>query len=100
EVVPGITAAQGAAASLALPLTHRGKVRRVQYITGHSKHGALPPDLDWQSLADPATTTAVYMPGHTLAALVERALRRGLPPGPPPTLPGLRSPARRGPIRR
>src|SRR5262249_20018602 len=83
EVVPGITAAQGAAASLALPLTHRGKVRRVQYITGHSKHGALPPDLDWQSLADPATTTAVYMLGHTLAALVERALRRGLPPDTP-----------------
>src|SRR5499425_599446 len=49
EVVPGITAAQGAAASLALPLTHRGEVRRVQYIPGHGRHGALPPDLDWQS---------------------------------------------------
>ena len=24
--------------------------------------GALPEDLDWQSLADPATTTAIYMP--------------------------------------
>jgi uroporphyrin-III C-methyltransferase/precorrin-2 dehydrogenase/sirohydrochlorin ferrochelatase len=83
EVVPGITAAQGAAARLALPLTQRGKTRRVQYITGHSKHGALPPDLDWQSLADPMTTTAVYMPGHTLAALVGKALTRGLDPNTP-----------------
>jgi uroporphyrin-III C-methyltransferase/precorrin-2 dehydrogenase/sirohydrochlorin ferrochelatase len=78
DVVPGITAAQGAAARLGLPLTDRKYARRLQYVTGHGKNGALPPDFDWQSLADPATTTAIYMPTHTLAALVEKATAQGL----------------------
>ena len=62
DVVPGITAAQGAAAKLGLPLTDRHHARRLQYVTGHAKSGKLPMDIDWQSLADPATTTAIYMP--------------------------------------
>jgi uroporphyrin-III C-methyltransferase/precorrin-2 dehydrogenase/sirohydrochlorin ferrochelatase len=80
DVVPGITAAQGAAAKLALPLTDRKHARRLQYVTGHAKDGALPMDLDWQSLADPATTTAIYMPTKTLAALVAKAVEQGLDP--------------------
>src|SRR5665213_3602660 len=80
EVVPGITAAQGAAAKLGLPLTDRKHARRLQYVTGHAHDGALPKDLDWHSLADPATTTAIYMPARTLAALVERATAEGLDP--------------------
>ena len=36
DVVPGITAAQGAAARLGLPLTERKRVRRLQYVTGHA----------------------------------------------------------------
>lgn len=78
EIVPGITAAQGAAASLGLPLTDRHHARRLQYVTGHAKNGKLPDDIDWQSLADPATTTAVYMPTKTLASLVEKAASQGL----------------------
>jgi uroporphyrin-III C-methyltransferase / precorrin-2 dehydrogenase / sirohydrochlorin ferrochelatase len=77
DVVPGITAAQGAAARLAVSLTHRDHARRLQYVTGHDRHGALP-DLDWASLADPAVTTVVYMPTHTLAALAGRAIAAGL----------------------
>src|SRR6185437_3908289 len=42
EIVPGITAAQGAAAKLGIPLTGRGHARRLQYITGHARNGALP----------------------------------------------------------
>jgi uroporphyrin-III C-methyltransferase/precorrin-2 dehydrogenase/sirohydrochlorin ferrochelatase len=80
DVVPGITAAQGAAAKLGLPLTDRKRARRVQYVTGHASEGALPGDLDWQSLADPTTTTAIYMPTRTLAALVTRATAEGLDP--------------------
>ena len=80
EVVPGITAAQGAAAKLGLPLTDRKHARRLQYITGHAKNGQLPDDLDWQSLADPSTTTAIYMPVKTLAALVAKATAQGLDP--------------------
>ena len=40
-------------------------------------------DIDWQSLADPATTTAIYMPTKTLAALVAKAIAQGLDPQTP-----------------
>lgn len=80
EIVPGITAAQGAAASLGLPLTERDQARRLQYVTGHARNGALPDDIDWKRLADPTATTAIYMPAKTLAALVESALAEGLDP--------------------
>ena len=84
DVVPGITAAQGAAARLGLPLTERKCVRRLQYVTGHAKKSAaLPDDFDWRSLADPETTTAIYMPTRTLAALVEKATAEGLDPRTP-----------------
>jgi uroporphyrin-III C-methyltransferase/precorrin-2 dehydrogenase/sirohydrochlorin ferrochelatase len=78
EVVPGITAAQGAASRLGLPLTDRHHARRLQYITGHTRDGQLPHDLDWHSLADPATTTAIYMPTRSLSILVEKAIAEGL----------------------
>ncbi len=83
EIVPGITAAQGAAASLGMPLTDRDRARRMQIITGHARNGQLPGDVDWQSLADPATTTTVYMPVKTLGALIERAVAAGLDPQTP-----------------
>jgi uroporphyrin-III C-methyltransferase/precorrin-2 dehydrogenase/sirohydrochlorin ferrochelatase len=83
DIVPGITAAQGAAASLGLPLTDRNHARRLQYVTGHAKNGQLPDDIDWRSLADPATTTAIYMPTKTLAALVTKAIEQGLDPQTP-----------------
>jgi len=80
DVVPGITAAQGAASRLGVSLTERRKARRVQFITGHSEEGDLPEDLDWASLTDPAATTAVYMPTKTLYKLVAKALAAGLDP--------------------
>ena len=40
EVVPGITAAQGAASRLGVSLTQRKEARRVQYVTGHGADGA------------------------------------------------------------
>jgi uroporphyrin-III C-methyltransferase/precorrin-2 dehydrogenase/sirohydrochlorin ferrochelatase len=43
----------------------------------------LPDDIDWRSLADPATTTAIYMPARTLAALVAKAMEQGLDPQTP-----------------
>jgi uroporphyrin-III C-methyltransferase/precorrin-2 dehydrogenase/sirohydrochlorin ferrochelatase len=78
DVVPGITAAQGAASSLRLSLSHRLQARRIQYVTGHAQNGALPDDLDWPSIADPSATTAIYMPTRTFPQLVERALAQGL----------------------
>jgi uroporphyrin-III C-methyltransferase/precorrin-2 dehydrogenase/sirohydrochlorin ferrochelatase len=87
EVVPGITTAQGAASRLLVSLTHRGKARRVQYITGHAagngRDGKLPADIDWASIADPAVTTVVYMPTKTLPELVANAVQAGLDPATP-----------------
>jgi uroporphyrin-III C-methyltransferase/precorrin-2 dehydrogenase/sirohydrochlorin ferrochelatase len=83
EVVPGVTAAQGAAGRLAVSLTQRRRARRVQYVTGHGEDGRLPRDLDWQSLADPAATTVVYMPTKTLDELVAKAVAAGLDPAMP-----------------
>src|SRR5262249_18042741 len=45
ELVPGITAAQGAAAVLGFPLTERAHARRVQFISGRDETGAAPSDL-------------------------------------------------------
>jgi uroporphyrin-III C-methyltransferase/precorrin-2 dehydrogenase/sirohydrochlorin ferrochelatase len=64
-------------------LTRRGEARRVQYITGHGRDGKLPNDIDWQSLADPAVTTVVYMPAKTLPELVAAAVKAGLDPATP-----------------
>ena len=83
DVVPGISAAQGAASRLLVSLTHRAQARRVQYVTGHDRDGQLPADIDWQSLADPAVTTVVYMPKKTLRLLSERAIAQGLDPATP-----------------
>src|SRR5207244_8437560 len=87
EVVPGITAAQGAAARLAVSLTQRRdsmvRARRLQYVTGHGEDGRLPADTDWASLADPTATTVVYMPKKTIAELTARAIASGLLPDTP-----------------
>ena len=83
EIVPGITAAQGAASRLGVSLTHRQAARRVQYITGHGEDGQLPADIDWRSIADPAATTIIYMPKKTLPALVKNAIAAGLDPATP-----------------
>jgi uroporphyrin-III C-methyltransferase/precorrin-2 dehydrogenase/sirohydrochlorin ferrochelatase len=83
DVVPGVTAAQGAAASLEVSLTQRVSARRVQFVTGHANDGRLPDDLDLAAIADPATTTAVYMPLGTLAALTARLLAAGVDPALP-----------------
>jgi uroporphyrin-III C-methyltransferase / precorrin-2 dehydrogenase / sirohydrochlorin ferrochelatase len=83
DIVPGITAAQGAAASLKVSLTERKSARRVQFVTGHAHGGRLPADLDLSALADPHATTAVYMPLGTLGDLVARLLAAGAEPGRP-----------------
>jgi len=83
EVVPGISAAQGAASRLLVSLTHRAQARRLQYVTGHDRDGRLPADIDWRSIADPSATTIVYMPKKTLRELSARAVAQGLDPSTP-----------------
>ncbi|HVT55474.1 MAG TPA: siroheme synthase CysG [Xanthobacteraceae bacterium] len=83
EVVPGITAAQGAAGRLAVSLTHRREARRLQYVTGHAEDGKLPADFDWASIADPKATTVVYMPMRTIGEFARHAMENGLDPKTP-----------------
>ena len=83
SVIPGISAAQGAASSLLLSLTERRHARRVQFVTGHGADGKLPTDIDWLSVADHKVTTVLYMPRRTLEQFVRNALRKGLDPATP-----------------
>lgn len=78
EVVPGITAAQAASASARVPLTQRGMVTGLRYVTGHCKADA-PLDLDWAGLADPGTTLVVYMGAANMAEISARLIAHGMP---------------------
>ncbi|HEX8127413.1 MAG TPA: siroheme synthase CysG [Allosphingosinicella sp.] len=82
-IVPGISAAQGAAAALGFSLTERKEARRIQFVTGHGADGRLPGDIDWAAIADPAATTIVYMPRATLGEFARSAVAAGLSPDTP-----------------
>ena len=86
EIVPGVPSACAAAAAAGIPLTRRLTARRVQFVTGHDIAGALPGDLNLIALADPATTTVVYMGKRTFPLLVEKLIAHGLPPETPALL--------------
>jgi uroporphyrin-III C-methyltransferase len=78
EVIPGITAAQGCAASARVPLTHRGLATGVRYVTGHCR-GDEPLELDWSRLADPDTTLVIYMGLANIEEIVGQLTAHGLP---------------------
>lgn len=84
RICPGITAASAAAASLGLSLTLRGMARRLQFVTAHARKGERL-DIDWQALADPESTLAVYM-GKAAAADVSRQLMAAGLPGDTPAI--------------
>ena len=83
RIVPGITTASAAAASLNASLTHRDHAQRVQFITAHDRHGGLPDDLNIGALADPKATTVVYMGRRTASKLATRLIDNGLSPNTP-----------------
>jgi uroporphyrin-III C-methyltransferase/precorrin-2 dehydrogenase/sirohydrochlorin ferrochelatase len=83
RIVPGITTASAAAASLNASLTHRDHAQRVQFITAHDRHGDLPETLNLAALADPQATTIVYMGRRTASKLATRMIEIGLPPETP-----------------
>ena len=78
EIIPGVTSACAAAAAGGIPLTRRNTSRRVQFITGADVTGQLPADLNWAALADPDSTTVVYMGKRTFPALVAKLIEHGM----------------------
>lgn len=78
RIVPGVTSASAMAAQLGISLTHRNHAQSVRYVTGHSKNGSLPKDLNWQAIADPTTSTVFYMGGRTAGKIKKRLLEEGL----------------------
>ena len=78
EIVPGVTAAQAAAAATGVCLTRRGLATGLRYVTGHCRADA-PLDLDWAGLADPATTLVVYMGAANMAEIAARLMAHGMP---------------------
>lgn len=83
RIVPGITTASAAAASLNASLTHRDHAQRVQFVTAHDRHGDLPEDLNFAALADSKATTIVYMGRRTASKLAARLIENDLPPDTP-----------------
>ncbi|WP_315831812.1 uroporphyrinogen-III C-methyltransferase [Bradyrhizobium prioriisuperbiae] len=86
EIVPGVTSACAAAAQAGIPLTRRYTSRRVQFVTGADVTGQLPTNLNWSALADPESTTVVYMGQRTFPALAAKLIAHGLAPDTPALL--------------
>src|SRR5579884_2923501 len=69
EVVPGVTAALGAAAYAGIPLTDRRHASAVAFVTGHRCSGEAAGALDWPALARFPGTLVFYMGASRLAEI-------------------------------
>jgi uroporphyrin-III C-methyltransferase len=76
RVVPGITAAAGAAASAGIPLTHRSLAHAVTLVTGHEEEGGR--RVDWEAIAGAGGTIAIYMGLGRLEEIARRLRAAGL----------------------
>lgn len=79
EIVPGVTAAVGAAAFAGVPLTDRRFSSCVTFVTAREGEGESP-GIDWQALARLGGTIAVYMGranmGEVTAALMHAGMNK------------------------
>jgi len=80
EIVPGITAALGAAAVVQVPLTHRELSSTLILVTGSSKQSNH--ITNWPDRLPSNATVVVYMPGD-LGLLQQRLLASGVAPEAP-----------------
>ena len=85
RVCPGVTAASAAAASLGASLTLRGLARKLTFVTAHARAGE-ELKLDWERLADPEATLAVYMGKAAAPQVSAKLIAAGLPAETPAAL--------------
>jgi uroporphyrin-III C-methyltransferase len=76
EIVPGVTAALGAAASAHISLTHRRQSSAVVFLTAHQATDS--EAADWNKLAGSGATLVIYMPGHNYLDLATKLKAAGL----------------------
>ena len=84
-VVPGLTAAQGAAASVGIPLTHRDHACSLVLATGHMRENR-ELSMDWAMLARPRQTVVLYMGVSNLSEICHQLIAHGLPADTPAAL--------------
>jgi uroporphyrin-III C-methyltransferase len=80
EVVPGISAAMGAAAAAQIPLTHRDSASIVTFVAGQCKGLT---EQDWAGLAGKGRTLVIYMGVSTAPQIAEKLMADGLAPDVP-----------------
>ena len=80
-IVPGITAAFGAAARAGIPLTDRRLACRMVFLSNHQCAGKS--SIDWSGAVSEDTTALIYMPGGDYEGLAARLCAGGLKPETP-----------------
>ncbi|MFK7745621.1 MAG: siroheme synthase CysG [Roseobacter sp.] len=75
EIVPGITSASAAVATIGQSLTKRGRNSSVRFLTGHDMKGFA--DHDWAKLARPGEIVAIYMGKKSARFIQGRLLMHG-----------------------
>ncbi|PSL20448.1 uroporphyrinogen-III C-methyltransferase [Shimia abyssi] len=83
-IIPGITAASSAVASIGQALTKRGRNASVRLLTGHDTKGFA--DQDWQALARPGEVAAIYMGLKAARFIQGRMIMHGANPDTPVTI--------------
>ncbi len=83
-VVPGITAALGAASYVGIPLTHRDVAQSVRFVTGHRVNDQV--NLDWPELINPTQTLVIYMGLLGLEQICTKLVAQGMAPDTPAVL--------------
>lgn len=81
QVVPGITAASGAASYAGIPLTHRDHAQSVVFATGHLRDNSI--DLDWPALVQKGQTLVFYMGLTGLPVICKNLIEQGMSSGTP-----------------